>query len=437
MFRIITWILALLVGKLYKLQLIARANMPWIPDSSRGWWCNFGVYSKALDIRRCAVRFAWALVVLLGSALAQYRIGSHLPLTGSLARIGGEMANGVRLAVEHFNQANPNLKVELVLLDDESSPAKAVAAVERLVGRERVLGITGGYGSNLIGPASEVAERARVPYITSGGLARELTERGFKYFFRFTNVQGYTVVVDLIARGFGAKRVALLHDDGAGGTDVAKAVLERIQEAGLEVVFQSSYPGRATDLRTPLERVSRSGAEVLIFIGYENNYAVALRNAQVVRPNLNAFVGLYSLITPSLLKDLGSLMEGVYGTEPWTDGSAPVALRAEEARFVRDYRDRFRERPGYLAALGYVQTKLLLEALKQAASQGTPTPQAVRDALAVQQGQTLVSEVRFDEKGDNVVYRTVVSQVQGGKGVPVWPRERAYGRFIYPKVPWR
>ncbi len=376
-----------------------------------------------------------AVLAMGGLGLAQYKIGSHLPLTGSLARIGTEMANGVRLAVEHFNAQAP-FKVELILLDDESSPAKAVAAVERLVGRERVLGITGGYGSNIIGPASEVAERARVPYITSGGLARDLTERGFRYFFRFTNVEGYTVVADLIAKGFGAKRVALAHDDGAGGTDVARSVRAKLQALGLELVFDSSYPGRATDLKPLLERVDRSGAEVLLFIGYENNYATVLRGGQVVRPKVNAFVGLYSLITPSLLKDLGRLMEGVYGTEPWTDGSAPLRLRAQEARFVRDYRDRFQERPGYLAALGYVQTQLLLEALRKAAAAGNPSPQAVRDALAETRGETLVSEVRFNEKGDNIVYRTVVSQVQGGKGVPVWPRERAYGRWIYPKVPW-
>lgn len=376
------------------------------------------------------------LPLVFGLALAQYKIGSHLPLTGSLSRIGTEMANGVRLAVEHFNATAP-FKVELVLLDDESSPAKAVAAVERLVGRERVLGITGGYGSNIIGPASEVAERARVPYITSGGLTRDLTQRGFRYFFRFTNVEGYAVVAaDLIAQGFRAKRVALAHDDGAGGTDVARAVRAKLQALGLQLVFDSSYPGRSTDLKPLLEQIGRSGAEVLIFIGYENNYATALRGAQVVRPKVNAFVGLYSLITPSLIQDLGPLMEGVYGTEPWTNGSAPVALRAEEARFVRDYRGRFGQTPGYLAALGYVQTQILLNALKKAVESGSPTPEAVRDALATSQGETLVSAYRFDEKGDNVLYRTVVSQVQKGRGVPVWPKERAYGRWVYPQVPW-
>lgn len=386
----------------------------------------------------------WLAAVVAGVLLAcaedaraqAIRIGSHMPLTGSLAKIGNEMAGGIRLAVEHFNADGGQLKAELVLLDDESSPAKAVGAVERLIGREHVTAISGGYGSNIIGPASEVAERARVPYITSGGLATGLTRRGFRYFFRVTNQEGYTVVADMIADGFKGKSAALLHDSGQGGTDVGRAVKAKLEARGVKLLLEASYPTDAADLKPLLERVALARPDILVFIGYENNYATALRNAQAVKPPVSAFVGLYSLVTPTMLRDLGPLTNWVYGTEPWSAGTAPASLREAEQRFVTDYRARFAQPPGYLSALGYMQTQVLLEALRKASASGGPSPDGVRQALLGAATDTIVSKVGFNEAGDNIVYSTIVSQVQDGKPTPVWPPSRARGPFVYPRVPW-
>ena len=137
-----------------------------------------------------AVAGAIALVGVTG-AQAQEKIvlGSHLPLTGKLARVGTGMHEGITVAVDMFNRENDGkYKVELVTIDDETSPAKAVAAVEKLAG-EGVGALTGGYGSNIIGPASEAANKADLVYITSGGVAPGLSKRGHKGFFRINNTE--------------------------------------------------------------------------------------------------------------------------------------------------------------------------------------------------------------------------------------------------------
>ena len=43
-------------------------------------------------------------------------------------------------------------------------------AVEKLAGMDKVNAIVGGYGSNLVGPASEAAERYDTPYLTTGAV---------------------------------------------------------------------------------------------------------------------------------------------------------------------------------------------------------------------------------------------------------------------------
>ena len=80
------------------------------------------------------------------SALAEeLLVGAEVPLTGSLARVGGGMNEGISVAVEIFNKSNGKHKIKLITVDDESAPAKAIAAVEKLAGQGAVA-ITGGYG---------------------------------------------------------------------------------------------------------------------------------------------------------------------------------------------------------------------------------------------------------------------------------------------------
>lgn len=111
----------------------------------------------------------------------EFIVGAQLPLTGTLARVGAGMQEGVMVAADVFNKGNGKHKIKIVTIDDESAPAKAVAAVEKLAS-EGAVAITGGYGSNNISPASDAANKLGLPYITSGGVGDSLVNSGRKNF---------------------------------------------------------------------------------------------------------------------------------------------------------------------------------------------------------------------------------------------------------------
>src|SRR3546814_20879991 len=100
------------------------------------------------------------------------------------------MHEGIAVAVEVFNKINGKHTIKVLTEDDESSPAKAIAAVEKLAS-QGVVAFTGGYGSNNIGPASDAANKPGLPYITPGGVDNGLVQRGYKTFFRINNPAGY------------------------------------------------------------------------------------------------------------------------------------------------------------------------------------------------------------------------------------------------------
>lgn len=118
-----------------------------------------------------------AAASILNTANAEdLQVGVEIPLTGSLARVGSGMLEGITVAAEVFNSKNPKNKIKLVTIDDESAPAKAIAAVEKLSG-QGVLAITGGYGSNNIAPAADAAAKAGLVYVTSGGVDDSLVNK--------------------------------------------------------------------------------------------------------------------------------------------------------------------------------------------------------------------------------------------------------------------
>ncbi len=81
---------------------------------------------------------------------------------------------------------------------------------------------------------------------------------------------------------------------------------------------------------------------------------------------------------------------------------------------------------GASRGLGYAAARALLAAMEAAARDGRPlTGPGLRDALAAADVMTPMGRVRFDERGDPVSYERVILQIQGGRHVVVWPKERA------------
>ena len=98
--------------------------------------------------RRCAGCIAWILMANAASAQqAVIRIGHVTPMSGWLARVGNDSANGARLAVETLNRQGVVLGgrravFELVLVDDAGDMARPAAAGRSLV-EARVSGVVG------------------------------------------------------------------------------------------------------------------------------------------------------------------------------------------------------------------------------------------------------------------------------------------------------
>ena len=381
-----------------------------------------------------------ALAVIAATSLAttsataeELLVGVEIPLTGSLARVGMGMQEGIQVAADVFNRSNGKHTIKLITVDDESAPAKAIAAVEKLAS-QNVLAITGGYGSNNISPASDAANRLGLVYITSGGVDDSLVNSGRKHFFRINNTAGYQKALVGLVSDLSVKSVSIIYSTKEATHALATDVEKTLQAKGIKVVTHAFDPA-ITDFKPIINKVKlRDRSEMVAMVGYENDYVGILRAARVLKPNVKAMVGVWSLATPKMAADFPELMTNVYGTAvlPF-----PVAFTSADGKaFGESYQKLFKKEPDYLGQFGYVQSMLLFEAIARAADKGTLKKNGVLEEMRKTDRETLIGRVQFDAKGDNPNFVQRMGQHQGKKIELVWPQSSATGKAVYPGVPW-
>lgn len=102
--------------------------------------------AQATPTRRRVLQGASAFALLSAGGLsrpalaqnAPLKVGVMLPFSGTYAKLGKFIDDGLRLYVEQAGGRLGGRPVEFVQVDDESEPAKATGNMNRLIGRDRV-----------------------------------------------------------------------------------------------------------------------------------------------------------------------------------------------------------------------------------------------------------------------------------------------------------
>lgn len=382
---------------------------------------------------RNTLAFSAALLATSVSA-EEFKVGAHMPLTGNLARSGAGFHEGIQTAVDMFNRTNGKHRIKLVTIDDESAPAKAVAAVEKLAS-EGVTSVIGGYGSNIIGPASDAANRLKLPYITAGGVNDDLTKRGYKTFFRINNTRGYELAIEKLLSEMKAQSVSVVYSTKEATSDLAKGLEKSFAAKGIKVTMHAFDPA-ITDFKPVINKIKlQDKPDVIIMSAYENDYVGILRAAKVLKPGVKSMIGVWSLATSKMASEFPDLMPNVIGTAllPF-----PVEYKTVEGKqFADTYKKLFNKDVDYLSQFGYVKASLLFEAIARAADNGSLKKEnGLSDELRKTNRDTLIGRVVFDANGDNPNFQHRMGQHQNGKIAIVSPAAEATAPLKYPALPW-
>ena len=402
-------------------------------------------------------------VALAGAAAAQdktVKIGAIFPLSGNAASAGVHGKAAIETAVEIINSGNPALgnlpvtknaglkglggaKVEVVFADNQGSPAVGQNQALRLITEEKVVALTGAYQSGVTLTASAIAEKYGIPFVNGESVAANLTERGFKWFFRVTPVASdfAKIYLDFLkemkAGGQKVDNVALVHENTEYGTSVANVITGLFKENGLPIAQDIAYSANTTDVQSQVLQLKDKKPDVVIMISYTSDailYAKTFQALDYKPPMMIADNAGYS--DPSTLKAVGKQIQGIFNRSSFAIGTAgsPTFLINEiyKKKSGGDDLDdtAARQMQGFF---------VLVDAIDRAGSTEPAKIQAALKATDLKPDQLIMGYkgVKFDDKGQNVLAAGLVIQLQDGENyVPVWPKDKAKTAPALPYKGW-
>jgi branched-chain amino acid transport system substrate-binding protein len=332
-------------------------------------------------------------------------------------------------------------KVEVVFADNQGSPVTGQNQALRLITEEKVAALIGAYQSGITLTASAIAEKYGIPFLTPESVAANLTERGFKWFFRTTPIATdfaglyNDFLDDMKAGGTKTDTIALVHDNTEYGTSVAGTLVGAFKEKGRTVV-DASYAVNATDVQSQVLQLKEKKPDVVLMISYTSDAILFAKTMQALDykpPLLLADDSGYS--DPSFIKTVGKISQGAFNRSSWSVGlpGSPTAIIAE--LYKKKSGDEMDDTAGREMQGFFV----LVDAIDRAGSTDPAKIQAALRATDLKPNQLMMGYkgVKFDEKGQNVLASGVIIQLQDGENyVAVYPKSNAAKAPILPYKGW-
>jgi branched-chain amino acid transport system substrate-binding protein len=339
------------------------------------------------------------------------KIGEFASLTGKEATYGQTVNKGTRLAFEEANASGGVLgrKLELLTEDDQSKPGESATVVKKLISRDKVVAILGELTSGRTLEAAPVAQAAKIPLVSPGATAVEVTAKG-NYIFRVCFIDEFqgTVMAKFALDTLKVRRVALLSSvSSAQSVGLAKFFRERLTAGGGTIALEQKYSEGDKDFRAQLTAIKAANVEALFVPGYYAEAALISKQARELGLTF-PLLGIDGWESSQLISVGGAAVEGCYFSTHYSPENQSSAVVAFNQRF----RARWQEDSNALSALAYDAARVLIDAIRRA---GSTEGAKIRDALAATKNYAAVTgTITFDAQR-NPTKSAVVLTVKNGK----------------------
>jgi branched-chain amino acid transport system substrate-binding protein len=212
---------------------------------------------------------------------------------------------GAKMMIDLINEKGGVLGKYKIVQVDGDSQSKAEVAIneaERLLNVEKVDILAGIYSSAHAVPLAEkVDKQKRFLWITTAISSKVFDGRNLQYTFRPQpmGTQFGELSVQYVAEYSQEKlkkpakelRLAVIHEDGAYGADVALGNETKAKELGLNVVLKEGYSINAPDLSSLVTKLRAARPDVVFHTGYNPDISLFLRQAKEQGLRMRAYIG--------------------------------------------------------------------------------------------------------------------------------------------------
>jgi branched-chain amino acid transport system substrate-binding protein len=391
-------------------------------------------------LRSALLACALALAAPLALAQGTIKIGVLGPMTqpqGEYHWYGAEMARDDINKAGGINVGGKKMQIELVRADtnEHQSIPDATNAIERVITRDKVDFLVGGFRSEAVLAMQEVAADYKKIFLGAGSAHPQLAQRvekdyeRYKYWFRITPVNstdlGKTLVGVLGSVAAQIRKelnkpepkIAILAEKAIWNEPIIKALPPVFQKMKMEVVGTWQPSALATDVTAELAAIDRAGTDIVFTllsgpVGITVGRQMGERNMKAVAFGINV---------EAQKEEFWQAAAGKANYVSTLDTYAEVEMTPKSIPFVRAFKSRFGKPPTYTAGT-HDAIYLLKEAIEKA---GTTDAQKLIPVMEKMSYIGAGGVIEFT-KGHDPIWGPgkstgIAVQWQDGKKVAFWP----------------
>jgi branched-chain amino acid transport system substrate-binding protein len=362
----------------------------------------------------------------------EVKIGAFVTLSGVSADVGGQMKAGIEVAAERIAQGytvgGKPMKVTVIYYDDEGKADTGLNAVTRALTVDKITVGIGFLSSDVFIRVMDEFQKASTPVIAccaaSMNIGNKIAEQKMNYVFQLspTARDVATATIAAVATLVKPTKVAMLNENTDAGRDFSRISRDYLaaHNPAIEVVSDDFVPHGVQDLTPQLAKYKRLGAGAIVGEVYGTSAQIYFEQYNELRvPAVIAHMGT-SASADSFVAENGKLMEGNLVNVRWIPGDyTPVSKPMVDA-----YVKKMGSSPSTFAVQAHDTALVALEAVRAAGSLDEAKIAAAMEATTYTAAWGIRKFTPLAE-GHRMPVETVVTQVQDGKKVPVFPLDVA------------
>ena len=298
----------------------------------------------------------------------------------------------------------------------------------KLMDVDKVDLVISGYGTNIAAPAMPVVIQHNATFISL--FALDINEE-FKYpkYFSMLPVgpdprpaitAGFFDIIKANKEKLGLKTIAIATGDGEATRNGSDGARVNIKKAGLDIVYDKTYPLTTTDFSPIIRAIQSTNADVVLISSYPNDSVGVIRSVNELGLKTKVFGGnLTGPQSTSIKTSLGPSLNGIITFDWWLP--APAMRFPGVMEFLKTYQARAGQEGVdplgyYLGPWAYARMQVLGEAIEN--TKGLDQ-EKIAEYIRSHSFKTVVGDVAFGEKGEWKEARILTVQFQNIKGTSV------------------
>lgn len=379
----------------------------------------------------------------------------YTSITGSGSTTGTMQSQAAQAAVDYVN-ANGGIKsmdgaqVELVIVDSGSDTSAAALPLQRaLQENQDAVAVIGHATSSICLVELEVLQEYGILGLTTSASNSAITTSGCEWVFQpapyaqdfgAMQIEFLQYLCDnYLDKDLKDLNIGLVYENSAWGTQNAEGTVATLEEYNLEVAVDEPYEaGSLTDATSIITKMMNADVDVIFPSCYENDAKIIMTACQSLNYNPTILAGGSAFTWPSLARDLGDLVNGIYSTDNFVNDQSYAVNNDEFMEISKQYEDTYGD---FLSGQGgptAICTMLVLDMVDQLK---TTDRTAIRDGIFAATSESNKWMATFngennivDENGHNAGATPILLQWQDGRPTCVYPTASANSPILDPNT---